>query len=112
MHRQHWRKVRACITEGSTKDVLDVLKERIRAKELDYVEKYDKVDPEDSINIAKCQEGRLICKEIISELSEETCDVILTKLNKDIKELGDRIKQTTTVNEAVGFTALADQRRK
>lgn len=85
--RQYWRDMRAATSSTELKDVLNILKKRIDAKAHEYIAMYDKCDPENSIGIARAQEGRLLCREIIKEFDSQYCTERINKLDDEIKAL-------------------------
>jgi hypothetical protein len=102
--RQFWRDARAAILSPQTAHIMAGVKARLEAKLADYVDKYDRCSPDDRDTIARCQEGRRICHELISELTEETCNKVVEKLDREIKLLSDEIKTASqSPSGRIGF---------
>jgi hypothetical protein len=105
--RQFWRSMRAALSAQATSEILECLKLRIVAKADDYVDKFDKCDPKDSVTIAKLQEGRLICNEIVREFDAETSNKMVAKLDEEIKLLSDEIKKVSEAETRfVGYDVI------
>jgi hypothetical protein len=107
--RQFWRSMKALLTDVHTKEVMEIFRERIMAKAEDYVEKYDKCAPTDSISIARCQEGRLICREIATEFNVETCKKMIESLDEEIKSISVEIEKYAKQPDDYGFASLSEQ---
>jgi hypothetical protein len=109
--RNFWRSMRALMTSVDTKEVMEIFRMRIQAKADEYVEKYDKCSPDDAIGIARCQEGRLICREIVSEFNAETCNKMIEKLDEEIKSISKEIEKLSKAGtDITGFDALSDKK--
>lgn len=103
--RQYWREMRGAASSHELKDILKVLKKRIDAKAKEYVEQYDKCDPENAIGIARAQEGRLLCKEILKEFDSQYCTERIDKLDKEIKILTEK-RDTSNPTIINGYDVL------
>jgi DNA-binding transcriptional MerR regulator len=107
--RRFWQELRVILIKSETKSVMDGFKSRIARKADEYVERYDKCLPEDSIGIARCQEGRTLCREILLDFDEKTCNKTIALLDEEIKVLSEQIKtQSNTGKTISGFDALEE----
>lgn len=105
--RQYWRDCRTATLAPATAPIISGLKQRIKAKAEEYVSRYDKCPADDSISIARCQEGRLICKEILLEFEEDVCNKTITRLDEEIKALTEQMKKASQGGEEpIGFGNL------
>lgn len=107
--RKFWRDMRNAVIAPQTRDLMMGYKSRIQAKMDSYVEKYDNALPDDSLTIAKAQEGRRVCHEILLELDENVCQKAIDELDAKVKVLNNEI-ETLAENsrtEKGGFEILS-----
>jgi len=107
--RQFWRDARTALLSPQTSHIMAGVKARLEAKMADYVSQFDSCSPDDSISIARFQEGRRICSEIILELSEEVCNKTIAQMDIQIKAVSDEIvKSSKSAYVDVGFNSIGE----
>ena len=96
--RNHWREMKNIITAPQTKDLMTRFAERIASKRDSYALRYDKCDPTDSNEVAKCQEARSLCNEILNEMDAGNCSKVIDECDRSIKAVSDEIARIGAVS--------------
>ena len=104
IRRQHYKDAAIFLSSKATREVAKGLVTRLETMRDDYIAVYDSLDPTDQLGVAKCQEGRAVCGQILLDFDPEICKKAITKLDVEIKKIHNTIGQQD--KEPTGFNSL------
>jgi len=90
--RRYFKAAADFLASNDTKDFAEGLLSRITTKRDSAIDTYDSVNPEDSLTIARCQERRKVCNEILADFNPELCHTQIITLNTEIKKIHNTIE--------------------
>jgi len=106
--RRYFKSAADFLASNDTKDFAEGLIARITATRDTAIKTYDSVNPEDSLSIARCQERRKVCAEILSDFNPDLCRDEIITLDSEIKKIHNTIELKKEKAEQLdgGFNSL------
>ena len=105
--RKVYKDAASFITAPQTKDFAKSLIARLESLRDGYIEKYDAADPADSISIARYQEARKVCNQILLDFDADTCKKAIASLDNEIKVIHNTMeKMKASETGDGGFNSL------
>ena len=105
--RKIYKSAAEFMSAPQTKDFAKSLVHRILALRDSYIEKFDAAEPDDALSIARYQEARRVCNQILLDFDSDACKKAIEALDKEIKKVHDTMdKKKETEKQDGGFNSL------
>ena len=106
--RRYFKSALDFLVTNITKDFAEGLISRVTATKDSAIVTYDSVNPEDYLTIARCQERRKVCTEILTDFNPDFCRAEIKALDNEIKKIHNTIELKTQKAEQTdgGFNSM------
>ncbi|GAF74641.1 unnamed protein product [marine sediment metagenome] len=90
--RRYFKSAADFLASDVTKDFAEGIISRITTTKDSAIATYDSVNPEDTLTIARCQERRKVCSEILEDFNPDICRAEIIALDSEIKKIHNTIE--------------------
>ena len=106
--RRYFKSAADFLASNATKEFAEGIVSRIRAQRDSHIATYDAMNPEDALTIARCQEARKVCAEILMDFDPDRCHIEIITLDNEIKKIHNTIelKKEKAEQSDGGFNSL------
>lgn len=108
IRRKYFKSAADFLAVKETKEFAEALVSRIEALRDSHVATFDSCNPEDSLTIARCQEARKVCNDILRDFDPEICREEIKALDIEIKKIHNtmELEKEKELEIEGGFSSL------